>query len=92
MAEPKVIVISDQRPGLPYSKGLRASELMVTGLSPFRAYQVAEQVEVRLRERQATSVTSDELDELTMASASRRPRCPWGSTPSSSGPPWRAPA
>jgi 2-phosphoglycerate kinase len=66
MADPKVIVISDRRPGLPYSKGLRASELMVTGLSPFRAYQVAEQVEERLRERQATSVTADELDELTI--------------------------
>jgi len=66
MADPKVIVISDQRPGLPYSKGLRASELMVTGLSPFRAYQVAEQVEERLRQRRATSVTADELDELTI--------------------------
>src|SRR2546425_1497867 len=66
MADPKVIVISDQRPGLPYSKGLRASQLMVTGLSPFRAYQVAEEVEERLRERQARSVTADELDELTI--------------------------
>src|SRR5690242_14843508 len=66
MAEPKVIVISDRRPGLPYSKGLRASELMVTGLSPYRAYQVAEQVEERLRERGTPSVTSEELDELTI--------------------------
>jgi 2-phosphoglycerate kinase len=66
MVEPKVIVISDRRPGLPYSKGLRASELMVTGLSPYRAYQVAEQVEERLRERGTPSVTSDELDELTI--------------------------
>ena len=58
MADNRVIVISDRRPGMPYSKGLRASELMVTGLSPFRAYQVAEEVEERLRERTATSVTS----------------------------------
>jgi 2-phosphoglycerate kinase len=66
MAEPKVIVISDREPGLPYSKGLRANELMVTGLSPFRAYQVAEQVEERLRDRGVASVTKDELDELTV--------------------------
>jgi len=66
MTEGKVIVISDQEPGLPYSKGLRASQLMVTGLSPFRAYQVAEQVEERLHQRRVGSVTSEELDELTI--------------------------
>jgi 2-phosphoglycerate kinase len=62
----KVIVITGKSPGLPYSKGLRASELMVTGLSPFRAYQVAEQVEDRLKERKIASVTQEELDELTI--------------------------
>src|SRR3989454_6187752 len=66
MTDSKVIVISDQEPGLPYSKGLRASQLMVTGLSPFRAYQVAEEVEDRLHKRRVGSVTSDELDELTI--------------------------
>ena len=66
MTENKVILISDREPGLPYSKGLRASELMVTGLSPFRAYQVAEQVEERLRELQVSSVTSDEVDDITV--------------------------
>lgn len=66
MTENRVIVIAEGEPGLPYSKGLRASELMVTGLSPFRAYQVAEQIEERLRERRVASVTSEELDELTV--------------------------
>lgn len=66
MTEKRVIVISDREPGLPYSKGLRASELMVTGLSPFRAYQVAEAVEHRLQERRILSVTAHELDELTI--------------------------
>src|SRR5262249_39647048 len=42
MREPRVLVISDGDPGLPYSKGTRASELMVTGLSSFRSYQIAE--------------------------------------------------
>ena len=66
MTDGRVIVISGDKPGLPYSKGLRASELMVTGLSPLRAYQVAEQVEERLRERKVTSVTLDELDDVTV--------------------------
>ena len=38
------ITISDREPGLPFSKGLLASPVMVTGLSPYRAYQVAEEV------------------------------------------------
>ncbi len=60
------IVISDREPGLPYSKGLMASQVMVTGLSPFRAYQVAEEIEERLRERGSTSLTTDELSELAL--------------------------
>ncbi len=66
MTDKKIIVISGADPGLPYSKGLWASELMVTGLSPYRAYQVAEQVEQRLLERDLVSVTTDELDDLTI--------------------------
>jgi 2-phosphoglycerate kinase len=66
MTENRVIVISDPDPGLPYSKGLRASQLMVTGLSPYRAYQVAEQIEERLKARKVSSVTGEELDELTI--------------------------
>jgi len=62
----KVIVISKGDPGLPYSKGLRASELMVTGLSPYRAYHVAEQIEQRLLDRKVRSVTKQELDGLTI--------------------------
>lgn len=60
------IVISDREPGLPYSKGLMASQVMVTGLSPFRAYQVAEEIEDRLRGRGSTSLTTAELAELAL--------------------------
>jgi 2-phosphoglycerate kinase len=60
------ILIEDGLSGLPYSKGLHASEVMVTGLSPFRAYQVAEAVEERLLDRGAASVTGEELDDLTL--------------------------
>jgi 2-phosphoglycerate kinase len=58
------VVISDREPGLPYSKGLMASQVMVSGLSPFRAYQVAERIEERLFDRGSPSVTSEELHAL----------------------------
>jgi 2-phosphoglycerate kinase len=58
------VVISDREPGLPYSKGLMASQVMVSGLSPFRAYQVAERIEERLFDRGIPSVTTDELHTL----------------------------
>src|SRR5919201_6712818 len=60
------ILISDREPGLPYSKGLMASRMMVTGLSPFRAYQVAERIEEVLHARGVPSVTSDELNEIAV--------------------------
>jgi 2-phosphoglycerate kinase len=59
------ILISDRETGLPYSKGLMASQVMVTGLSPVRAYQVAEAIEDRLVEMAGPSVTSEVLDGLT---------------------------
>ncbi len=64
--ERKVIVISDREPGLPYSKGLRASELMVTGLSPYRAYEVAEKVEELLLERGVARVTTQYVNQVTV--------------------------
>lgn len=60
------IIISDQEPGLPYSKGLMASQVMVTGLSPYRSYQVAERIEDHLLERGVTSLTSEELQALAV--------------------------
>ena len=61
------ILISDRDSGLPYSKGLMASQVMVTGLSPVRAYQVAEAIEERLRERGVPSISNEELGELALA-------------------------
>jgi 2-phosphoglycerate kinase len=60
------ILISDRETGLPFSKGLLASQIMVTGLSPYRAYQVAEEVELRLVERHQASVTTEELSGVTL--------------------------
>jgi 2-phosphoglycerate kinase len=60
------IIVSDQEPGLPYSKGLMASQVMVTGLSPYRSYQVAERIEDLLVEQGRTSVTSEELQAIAV--------------------------
>ncbi|HEY7400516.1 MAG TPA: hypothetical protein VH989_06425 [Actinomycetota bacterium] len=64
--EPKTpqVLISDREPGLPYSKGLMASQVMVTGLSPHRAWEVAEAIEERLHELGVASVTTDELSAI----------------------------
>jgi 2-phosphoglycerate kinase len=61
------IVISDREPGLPYSKGLMASQVMVTGLSPARAYRVAETIEERLLDGGVLSVTTKELNRLAVS-------------------------
>jgi 2-phosphoglycerate kinase len=60
------IFIAGEEGGLPFSKGLMASSLMVTGLPPGRCYSVANRVEERLREKAAETVTSDELRDLTL--------------------------
>jgi 2-phosphoglycerate kinase len=60
------ILISDREPGLPYSKGLMASRVMVTGLSPYRSYQVAERIEEVLQARGAASLTSNELNTVAV--------------------------
>ena len=61
------VIISDREPGLPYSKGLMASRVMATGLSAFRAYQVAERIEEVLLERGDPTVTSEELGRVAVS-------------------------
>jgi 2-phosphoglycerate kinase len=60
------ITISDQDPGLPYSKGLTASQVMVSGLPAFRAYEVAEAIETRLLDEGRFTISSEELSTLTL--------------------------
>lgn len=59
----KHIVISD-RAGLPYSKGLMASSIMATGLTPFRSYEVAERIEQVLLDDERLEITREELREI----------------------------
>lgn len=49
---------------LPFSKGLTASQIMVTGLPPERAYAIAQAVEERLGARSGAS--QDEMDRLVV--------------------------
>ena len=60
------IFISEQEHGLPYSKGLTASSLMVTGLGPVRSYRVANSVEQKLTALGQDTVTAEQLRELTV--------------------------
>ncbi len=64
---PRHIVISDEEHALPYSKGLMASSIMATGLSPARAFHVAECIEDRLHTRATETITRAELADLAEA-------------------------
>ena len=50
---------------LPFSKGLLATSVTAAGLSPWRAYRVAEMVESTLMRSGTTSLTAAELRDLT---------------------------
>ena len=62
----KHIFIGQQEHGLPYSKGLTASSLMVTGLGPARSYSVANKVEQALVALGLESVPAEQLRDLTL--------------------------
>jgi 2-phosphoglycerate kinase len=64
--KPPHITISDRDPGLPYSKGLMASQVMVTGLPVHRAYEVAEAIEQRLLDEGRSSINSPELSRVAL--------------------------
>lgn len=61
---PRPIIITEQKHGLPYSKGLMASSMMATGLAPSQSYNAATLVEDRLRDRRRFAVSLDELADL----------------------------
>lgn len=58
------IFISDREHGLPFSKGLTANAVMAAGLTPARAYHVAQVVEDRLRELGQAEVTAIGLRQI----------------------------
>jgi 2-phosphoglycerate kinase len=58
------VLISEHGSSLPYSKGLTASRIMVTGLSPYRSYEVAERIEERLLALGTRTIPADRLTEI----------------------------
>ncbi len=62
----KRIVISEREHGLPFSKGLMASSLAVTGLSPGRAYDVADKIEDELMALGRDRVSRKEMTRVTL--------------------------
>ena len=60
------IFIATREHGLPYSKGLTASSLMVTGLGPAQAYGVANKVEEELVALGRPTVSEGQLRDLTV--------------------------
>ncbi|MGH2717641.1 MAG: hypothetical protein ACRDJU_03535 [Actinomycetota bacterium] len=61
---PGPIVITDASAGLPYSKGLMASSVMMVGVAPADAYRVAERLEDELVERGVRQVSSAKLRDM----------------------------
>lgn len=64
MSLPPPILITDERHGLPYSKGLMAQSLMAAGMPPARAYALAKEIEDRLRAAGENRVMVHRLREL----------------------------
>ena len=62
----KVIMISDKRHGLPFSKGLLAQSIMSVGLPPSRAYSIAAAIQADLRERDELKLSLDRLRSLAV--------------------------
>jgi len=63
--EKSIITIMDGKNGLPYSKGLMASSIMATGLTPSQSYRVAQMVQDQLRAGEALYVTTKQLIDMT---------------------------
>lgn len=61
-ATPNHIIVTGEKHGLPYSKGLMASTIMATGLSPMHAYSVAQKVENELKSGKIFQLSIDELN------------------------------
>lgn len=64
------ILIQDDKHGLPYSKGLMSQSFTATGLSPARAYLVAQKLQDDLVDRGVKAVTLEELQEMAVRALS----------------------
>lgn len=61
---PRVIVISDKKQGLPFSKGILASSISITGLDILIAHKIALEIQDYFLEKKKYSLSLDELRSL----------------------------
>lgn len=66
-SETRHIVITDRVRGLPYSKGLMASSLTISGLPTSDAFRIAEKIEEVLHNSDRAEISSTELRRLAAA-------------------------
>lgn len=59
--EKNMIYVIDDKYGLPYSKGIMASSITATGLSPRQAYETARKIEEILIANKKTTISLEEL-------------------------------
>lgn len=59
--EKDTIYISDDKYGLPYSKGIMSATIMATGLSPKQAYEIARKIQDMLLKAGRTTISLEEL-------------------------------
>ena len=62
----RVVIVRERDHGLPYSKGLMANTIMTSGLSPVRAYHVAQTIEDRLHDESREEIDAAELRKLSV--------------------------
>jgi 2-phosphoglycerate kinase len=58
----KPILVSGKKLGLPFSKGMLATSVMATGLSPAKSYRIASQIQDTLRENDIYEISIPDLD------------------------------
>jgi len=63
-SKPRVIVISDKKQGLPFSKGILASSISITGLDILTAHKIALEIQDYFMEKKKYSLSLDELRSL----------------------------
>lgn len=62
----RVVIVRERDHGLPYSKGLMANTIMASGLSPVRAYHVAQTIEDRLHDDGREEIDAADLRKLSV--------------------------
>lgn len=58
----KPILVSGKKLGLPFSKGMLATSVMATGLSPAKSYRIAQRIQDTLRENGIYEISIPDLD------------------------------